>query len=238
MQTLISREIQRLESAILTQFGLVEERVQTAIRAAELRDPALAQQVIDGDDAIDLAEVEIEESCLKTLALYQPVAGDLRYVVMVLKINNDLERIGDLAVNVAKRVRHLAKRPEIEVPFDLQEITARACEQLKKSLDACVESNAEKAREVLRDDEQIDSLYKSGRRRITKAMKSHPNHISSLLDYLWILRSCERIGDHATNIAEDVLFLIRGALARHQKAAGPDSPPQQEGESAGQRPLE
>lgn len=217
MATLLMHEMELLERALLALSALVEERLYAAARAVEERNRDLAQRVIDGDDAVDQAEVALEEACLKTLALHQPVAGDLRYVVMVLKIDNDLERVGDLAVNIAKRARHLAKRPEIAVLFDTHEITDKVWRQLRKSLDAFVNSDADSAREVLLDDEGVDALYKAKRRALIGVMRECPEPVDVLLDYLWVLRSCERIGDHATNIAEDVVYLVEGEILRHAK---------------------
>jgi len=219
MATLLTHEIERLKKDLLALSALVEERLYAAARAVEARDRELAQQVIDGDDDIDRAEVELEEACLKVLALHQPVAGDLRFVVMALKIDNDLERVGDMAVNIAKRARHLAKRPAITAPLDIHAMTDKVWRQLKKSLDAFVRSDPSAAREVLREDESTDDLYKSGRRVLIATMREHPESVDALVDYLWVLRSCERIGDHATNIAEDVIYLVEGAIARHKKLA-------------------
>lgn len=219
MATLLMHEMEKLERDLLALSALVEERLFAAARAVEQRDRDLAQQVVDDDDEIDRIEVELEEACLKTLALHQPVAGDLRFVVMVLKIDNDLERVGDLAVNIAKRARHLVKRPEVHVPFDIHEMTDKAWRQLKKSLDAFVDSDAGAAREILRDDKGIDHLFKTGRRALIAAMRQQSGSVDAFLDYLWVLRSCERIGDHAANVAEDVIYIVEGEIARHQKLA-------------------
>lgn len=218
MATLLMLEIERLEKSLLAISSLVEERLFAAARAVELRDRQLAQQIIDGDDEIDRAEVELEEACLKILALHQPVASDLRFVIMVLKINNDLERVGDMAVTIAKRVRHLSKYPTPPLSLDLKMITTTAWQQLKKSLDAFVDANADQAREIIAADETIDQLYKSGRKSLIAAIRQQPEQVKPLLDFLRVLRSCERIGDLAANIAEDVVYFIDGEIARHQKA--------------------
>lgn len=218
MATLLMLEIERLEKSLLAISSLVEERLFAAARAVELRDRQLAQQIIDGDDEIDRAEVELEEACLKILALHQPVASDLRFVIMVLKINNDLERVGDMAVTIAKRVQHLSKYPTPPLSLDLKMITTTAWQQLKKSLDAFVDANADQAREIIAADETIDQLYKSGRKSLIAAIRQQPEQVKPLLDFLRVLRSCERIGDLAANIAEDVVYFVDGEIARHQKA--------------------
>ncbi len=229
MRTLLRRELAELERMLLTLSAVVEERLFSADRAVEKRDRTLAQQIVDGDRDVDRAEVELEEECLKVLALHQPVAGDLRYVIMILKVNNDLERVGDLAVNIAKQARKLADSPEITPPCDIHELITRAWALLKDSLDAFVHLDAGAARRTILADKEIDAIYKRYRRILVDAVGQRPDLAEAWLCYLWICRFCERIGDHAANIAEDVLYMLEGEIFRHRikkgRRAGRPVPP-------------
>jgi len=216
MRTLLLRELAKLERMLLTLSAVVEERLFSAYRAVEQRDRRLAQQVIDGDKDVDLAEVELEEECLKVLALHQPVAADLRYVIMMLKINNDLERVGDLAVNIAKQVRTLTDLPEAVPPCDISELITRVWTLLKDSIDAYVDLDADGAKQAVLADKEIDAVYRRNRRILIDALKQRPDLAEIWLCYLWICRFCERIGDHAANIAEDVLYMLEGKIFRHR----------------------
>ncbi|NOY80608.1 MAG: phosphate signaling complex protein PhoU [Kiritimatiellaeota bacterium] len=220
MRTLLMRELAELERRLLTLSAVVEERLFSADRAVAARDRNLAQEIVKGDRDVDRAEVELEEECLKVLALHQPVAGDLRYVIMMLKINNDLERVGDLAVNIAKQARRLADSPEVAPPCDIHELITRAWTLLKDSLDAFVHLDADAARHTILADKEIDAIYKRNRRILTDAVKQRPELVESWLSYLWICRFCERIGDHAANIAEDVLYMLEGRILRHRIKKG------------------
>jgi phosphate transport system protein len=161
-------------------------------------------------------EVQVEESCLKILALYQPVATDLRFIIAVLKINNDLERVGDLAVNIAERAAFLATQPPLEMSFDFQKMAAKAQEMLKRSLDALVGFNAEMAEEVCLSDDEIDAMNRQVYFMVEEAIHTHPDQTESLIHTLSVSRHLERIADHATNIAEDVIYMIDGSIVRHK----------------------
>jgi phosphate transport system protein len=161
-------------------------------------------------------EVEVEESCLKILALYQPVAIDLRFIIAVLKINNDLERVGDLAVNIAERAIFLATQPEVNVELDFTTMAVKTQEMLKKSLDALVNLNAGLAREVCACDDEIDAINRQMYLTVQDAMNTHPDQIEPLTHLLSASRHLERIADHATNIAEDVIYMIEGEIVRHK----------------------
>ncbi len=165
---------------------------------------------------IDDTEVTIEEECLKVLALHQPVAGDLRFIVAILKINNDLERMGDLAVNVAERAKFLATRERPDVPLDLPLMADKTKAMMKKSLDALMKQNARLAYEVLEADDEIDSMNRDMYARIQDAIRKKPEHLESLIHLLSCSRHLERIADHATNIAEDVIYMIDGVIVRHR----------------------
>jgi phosphate transport system protein len=212
----LQREIEKLKKKILSQSALVEETVQRSGRCVKERNIDLAEQIIANDEQIDNAEVDVEEECLKILALYQPVATDLRFIVAVLKINNDLERIGDLAVNIAERAIFLATQPSMRFPFDFDLMVGKTQSMLKRSLDSLVNYDASLARDVCADDDQIDSINRDAYEEIQIALKQQPDQMESLIHLLSISRHLERIADHATNISEDVIYMIEGEIVRHR----------------------
>jgi len=210
------RELEKLKKKILSLGALVEERVYLAIKAIESRDPDLAKRIIRSDHEIDETEVEVEEECLKVLALYQPVAIDLRFIVAVIKINNDLERIGDEAVNIAERIQSIAKYPNISFHFDYTEMAEIAAAMLKQSLDALVNLDIDTAFRILTLDDEVDDIQGNAYSQIKQAMRKHPEEMTYLINLYLISRHLERIADHATNIAEEVIYLIEGEIVRHE----------------------
>ena len=212
----LHREIDELKRQLLRLATVVEERVRMAVRAIDQRDTEMAQKVIEGDPEIDRMEVELEEEGLKVLALHQPVAIDLRYIVAILKINNDLERIGDLAVNLAKSAVFLATHPRMDIPLDFPTMIDKAQAMFKKSLDALVEMDERLAYEVCAADDEVDALRHEMDGRIKERLQAQPEHLESLLHLLGISRRLERVADHATNIAEDVIYMIEGDVVRHK----------------------
>ncbi|HOK97030.1 MAG TPA: phosphate signaling complex protein PhoU [Anaerohalosphaeraceae bacterium] len=212
----LQHEIENLKKSILSLGARIETAVREATLAIEQRDGILAQKIIDYDDVIDQQEVEIEEECLKTLALHQPVAIDLRFIITVLKINNDLERIGDLAVNIAERAVFLAGRPKPDISFDFVGMASAAQIMLKNSLDALVNLSVPLAQEVCAGDNTIDAMNRKMYVKIQQAILAHPEQIESLIHMLSVSRHLERIADHATNIAEDVIYMIEGRIVRHR----------------------
>ncbi|HUV64186.1 MAG TPA: phosphate signaling complex protein PhoU [Sedimentisphaerales bacterium] len=212
----LQREIENLKKRILSLGARVETAVHEAIRSIETRDDALAHKIIEEDILIDRTEVKVEEECLKILALHQPVAIDLRFIVAVLKINNDLERIGDLAVNIAERSSYLAGQPEANVSLDFAEMSEKTEAMLSKSLDALVNLSSSLAHEVCMSDDAIDDMNRQMYLRVQEAVLKHPRHITSLIHLLSVSRHLERIADHATNIAEDVIYMIDGQIVRHK----------------------
>jgi phosphate transport system protein len=172
---------------------------------------------MEGDIEIDNWEVNLEEECLKVLALHQPVAIDLRVLITVLKINNDLERIGDLASDIAERANSLAMKPEIASPFDFITMAKQARTMLKKSLDAFIHLDDNLAREVCQADDAVDEIHADMFVKLGHALRERPDKIEELLEYMSISRYLERIGDHATNIAEDVMYLCKGEIVRHSQ---------------------
>jgi len=216
MSQVFMNEVDRLKRQILSLSAMVEEHVMLTVNALRERDESLAKQVMNNDDKIDDAEVEVEEEGLKILALHQPVAIDLRFVTAVLKINNDLERIGDIASNVAKRTRRLCRNPEVHVPSELIELGRHVRDMLHDSLDAFVILDSEKAMAICFRDDRADELTRITRDLAQKEAVSDPDHLPLYVDIILAARSFERIGDLATNICEDVIYMVRGEIVRHR----------------------
>jgi phosphate transport system protein len=210
-----SRELEKIKKLILSLGAMVEEQVHMATQAVETHDAELVKQIIKSDHGIDEMEVEIEEECLKILALHQPVAIDLRFLIAVIKINNDLERIGDQAVNIAERVDVIAKRDLPDFFFDYSSMGEKAQKMLKMSLDALVNMDYDQAYEVVVMDDEVDKIKHDAYDRIKQAMGEHPDKLGELINLLLISRHLERLADHATNIAEEVIYLIEGEIVRH-----------------------
>ncbi|MGB5985130.1 MAG: phosphate signaling complex protein PhoU [Desulfobacterales bacterium] len=209
------RELENIKKQILTLGAMVEERVQIAIKAVTENDSKLAEKIIRSDHEIDAKEVEIEEDCLKILALHQPVAVDLRFIVAVIKINNDLERIGDQAVNIAERVGVTAKREQLDFFFDYSTMGEKAQSMLKMSLDALINLDVDMAYKVVTLDDEVDNIKIEAYDRIKTALGKHPDKVGYLINLLLISRHLERLADHTTNIAEEVIYLIEGEIIRH-----------------------
>jgi phosphate transport system protein len=214
----IERQIVQLKEKILRVGTLVEEAISKSITALINRDTALAQRVMTSDEEIDQMEVEVEEECLKILALYQPVAADLRFVVAALKINNDLERMGDLAKNIAKRVAQLADEGPIDLPAEIRTMATLAQEMVKQSLDAVVTGDPALARQVREEDDAVDDARQRVRRMVIRGIKIEPERVECLLRINWVSKHIERIADMATNIAEDVIYMVEGDIVRHRSS--------------------
>lgn len=212
----LHREIENLKKDILNLGAMVERSVRDATTALQGRDGSLARQVIEHDVDVDRKEVEVEESCLKVLALHQPVAGNLRFIVAVLKINNDLERIADLAVNIAERAAYLATQPAVDMAFDFSTMSTKTQAMLKDSLDALVNLDADLAYKVCARDDEVDALNRKMYVDVQQAIHAHPEHTESLVHLLSASRHLERIADGATNIAEDVIYMVKGEIVRHR----------------------
>ncbi len=224
MKVHLQTEIDRLKGLVTQQANRVEPAVLAAVNAVTERDATQAAAVIAGDDAIDIAEVRIEEECLKVLALHQPVAGDLRYVITLLKVNNELERIGDLAVNIAERAEDLVSQPEIPEAFDFSKMIIEVRLMLKQALDALIARDTQLADAVIRHDDVVDQLHRTSFLRLQELIGRRPETAAAYLDLLTVSRNLERIADGATNICEDVLYLEQGRIVRH---SGKDQPPQE-----------
>lgn len=211
----LSREIDIIKKSILTLSSVVEASVNQSVKALVEKDPKLALEVIQNDEKIDEMEVEIEEECLKVLALHQPVAIDLRYITAVMKINSDLERIGDLSVNIARLARTFATEFWPEIPDHLLEMSKKVQKMLVKSLDSLIDLDAGLAAEVCRDDEEVDDLHKYTFKYIEDLIREDRKNASIIMGIGSISRYMERIADHTTNIAEDVIYMVKGKIQRH-----------------------
>lgn len=212
----LEREVDKLKRRILNLSSMVEDSVYKAVKSVEERNPDLAENVVRADHDIDTMEVEVEEECLKLLALYQPVATDLRLVVAVLKINNDLERIGDLAVNIAHRSKALSKLKKVSAMFHFNNMAAKVKNMLRLALEALVNLDGKLARDVCAADDEVDDINREMHRQIRESIKTHPDDLEALLYFISVSRNLERIADHATNIAEDVIYMIEGEIVRHR----------------------
>ena len=212
----MQREIEKLKTMVLSLGADVEERVHRAVQALQTRDIPTTETIIKGDGEIDRAEVALEEECLKILALHQPVAIDLRFVIAVLKINNDLERIGDLAVNIAERAQFLSSQPPIDIPFDFAGMSEKTKHMLRMSLESLVKMNAKMAWEVCALDNEVDAINREMYMQVQDGIRAHPEQMESLIHCLSTSRHLERIADHATNIAEDVIYMAAGEIVRHK----------------------
>ena len=210
------REIENLKKLILSLGAIVEEQIQRALLALERRDTELADGVIARDREVDSLEILIEEECLKILALYQPVAKELRFVVAVLKMNNDLERMGDLASNIARRAKYLSKKEKIDLISDFGNAGDKVQQMVKKSLDALVNTDINLAKEVLAADDEVDRITKQTLKRTIHAIEKDPERAKDYFSVRSISKNLERIADSATNIAEDVVYLCSGEIIRHK----------------------
>jgi len=215
----LQREIDKLKRKILALGAIVEENLHLAFQAIDQRDAVKARRVIETDVLIDQSEVDVEEECLKILALYQPVASDLRFVAAVIKINSELERIGDLSANIAERALQLMNEHPVAVPHHVAVMADRTWAILEKALDALVRQDAVLARQVLAADDEVDELYAQLIDELKGAIRADLEHLDAIVLLFSVARYLERLADHATNIAEDVLYMVEGEIQRHNQAA-------------------
>lgn len=219
----LQRDIENLNDRVLVLSQRVEEMIDKAIRALLERRTDFAEQVLRGDDDIDRREVAIEEECLKILALHQPVAIDLRRVAAVIKINTDLERIADLAVNIAERTMFLSTQADFPIPPRLRQMTHRAVTMVTKALNAFVKLDVTSAREIGILEEEVNADNREVIHTLQLLMRQSPDMIPAAMHCFSTSKHLERIADHATNIAEDVLYLVEGEIARHRRNASDSS---------------
>jgi len=213
----LRRELDKIKKKMLSLGALVEERTRMVVQATVGLDADIAQKIIASDWEVDEMEVEIEEECLKILALYQPVAVDLRFLIATIKINNDMERIGDECVNIAERLMIIAKRPPMQYVFDYTPMSEKVQAMLKASLDALVNLDVDLAFKVITMDDEVDDIQTQAYDHIKEAIKQYPDRVGYLVNLMLISRHLERLADHSTNIAEEVIYLIEGEIVRHGK---------------------
>jgi phosphate transport system protein len=217
MRIRLQKDIDKLKKRAISLGALVEERFRMVLKAIDSGDSDLARKVIDGDMEIDELEVDIEEDCLKILALHQPVADQLRFIITILKMNNDLERIGDLAVNIAQRAECVATGARMTNPFDYSIMGRKTEQMLEKSLDALVNLDLTLAYEVLGQDDEVDVMRNVIQEQFAQELSKAQDNAECKINLFLVSRHLERIADHATNIAEDVIYLISGKIHRHKE---------------------
>jgi phosphate transport system protein len=213
----LQKEMEKLKKKFLTLSAIVEENLNAAMYSVLNCDIEQAEQVARRDNEIDNMEVEIEEECLKVLALHQPVAVDLRFLVAVLKINNDLERIGDQAVNISKKVRSICIEKKVVNTVDFQVMFKSVQKMVKQSLDALINIDVMQARLVCTMDDDVDRMKRDMREQVFASIVEMPEKAKSLYAVMGVARNLERIADLATNIAEDVIYMVEGNIVRHHR---------------------
>jgi phosphate transport system protein len=213
-------ELEVLKARLLEMGGLAEDRVRLAVRALVERARTLVERVLIGDDSINRLHIEIDDRCFKLLALRQPMAVDLRSIVSAVKINTDLERVGDLAINIAEAVERYLRHPPVKELIDIPHMATVAQRMLRDALDAFVRRDLDLAEDVLDRDDELDELKTQVFRELVGHMTRDPSTIEPALDLVLISRHLERIGDHATNVAEDVIFMVSARDVRHHQQEG------------------
>lgn len=216
MERLLDEHLEKLKTRVIKMCSLVDEQVQFAIKSFEEENVELAQSVIDRDKKVNKYDVKIDKICQKIFALAQPVAMDLRYIMSSLTINSNLERIGDIAVNIAENVVLIQKKPEFFLNTKLEEMFSLTQRMLKNSIDAFIGGNPELAKEVILTDDVVDRLNAENHQILKSIMKQSPENIEAAVALLVISRELERLADHATNIAEDVFFIVEAQMIKHK----------------------
>ena len=219
MRIRFHQSLDDLKEKLLVMAGMAEQAIQRAIEAYRVRDLSICDLVIRNEVAINRLEREIDQMALDLLAMEQPMAIDLRFILAVIKINADLERVGDQAVNISERVRDLQSYPEVELPVDIPRMASVASNMVRKALQAFIEGDAETAQSVLSMDDQVDKINAMAHASLSAVIRDQPQLTAQALNALVIARNLERVADHATNIAEDVIFWVRGADVRHHLSA-------------------
>jgi phosphate transport system protein len=212
------QSLEELKEQLLRMAGLAEQSIQRAIEAYRVRDLSICDLVNRSELAINRLEREIDQAALDLLAMEQPMAVDLRFILSVIKINADLERVGDAAKAISDRVRNMEQMAQAELPVDIPRMAELAAEMVRKSLQSFIEGDAELARAILTLDDAVDAMNRAAYKALTKVMEEESHLAPQALNALMISRALERIADHATNIAEDVIFWVQGADVRHHKS--------------------
>jgi phosphate transport system protein len=216
MRIKFQQNLDELKERLLVMAGLVEQAIQRAIESYSARDLSLCELVLRSEPAINRMEREIDQIALDLLAMEQPMAVDLRFIIAVIRINSDLERVGDQAVSIASRIQEMGAFANIDLPVDIPKLASLAAAMVRKALQAFIEGDADLAQSVLLLDDQVDEMNADAFRSLSKLISDRPELTPQALNALIISRNLERVGDHATNIAEDVIFWVRGADVRHQ----------------------
>src|SRR5882762_975051 len=224
MRTRFQQGLEDLREKLLRMGGLAEQAVERACQAYKDRDLNRCHQVLENETIINAAEREIDEAAFDLMAMQQPMAVDLRFLLAVVKINADLERVGDQAVNIAERVMDMVELPKVDLPVDIPRMATAVSAMVRRALESFIEGKAELAQAVLEMDNVVDRMKNDAFITLVKAMNERPDITRQALDALLIARNLERVADHATNIAEDVIFWVRGADVRHN--APQEEPPQ------------
>jgi len=215
MERQFDEELSVLKSKLLKMASLVETIIAESVKALVERDPAVTEKVWDEENAINMLEIDIDEFCHKLLALRQPMAVDMRFITSAMKISNDLERMGDLAINIVGRTTEVLKYPRLKPLIDIPQMAVLAQQMVRESINALVDRNSPLAREICKNDNKVDDLNDQLFREILTYMIKDPKNIEIGLDFILIGRNLERIADHATNIAEDVIYLVEGKTIKH-----------------------
>jgi phosphate transport system protein len=210
------RDLEKLKTRLLRMGGTVEDLIARSLEALRNRDDHMVAQALKIESEIDAEEVAIEEECLKLIALYQPVAGDLRFIASVLKINAELERMGDLAAHISERARDLASQPQRSLPTDISEMARAVQAMVRRSLESLISQDANIALQVMQADDEVDDHHKQMFAKVVSEIHADASNTETMLELLSVSRYLERIGDSATNIAEDVYYLVEGTIIRHQ----------------------
>jgi phosphate transport system protein len=212
------QSLDELKEKLLVMAGLAEQAIQRAIEAYRVRDLSICDLVSRSENAINRLEREIDQAALDLLAMEQPMAIDLRFILSVIKINADLERVGDSAKGISDRVRNMEQMAVVDLPVDIPRMASLSAEMVRKSLQAFIEADDEIARSVLTMDDAVDAMNRAAYKSLTKVMEEQGHVAPQALNALMICRALERVADHATNIAEDVIFWVQGADVRHHKS--------------------
>jgi phosphate transport system protein len=215
----LDKELDRLQQRLLEMAGMVESAIHLSVRSLVGRDEASARQVLRNEARINQIEIEIDDVATGLLALHQPMATDLRFLTAAIKINSDLERMGDLAVNIVERAINLMRLPPVQPLIDIPRMAELAQSMVRKSLNAFVNRDAELARGVLLSDDAVDNQKDGIYAELIRYMEADPSKVAASVDLIFVAHNLERIADHATNIAEDVLFLVKGVDVRHHSEA-------------------
>lgn len=214
----LTRDLETLHRDLLSMSAMVEDMIHQAVDGLQKPSLELARALAERDNEIDRWDVRIEDECLKILALHQPVANDLRRIASVLKITGELERVADLGVHIADRACGMLTRPGVTIPLKLKEMADFAVDMLHRAIDSYVDLDSERARRVCNDDDHVDELNRQIIAELVQRMQSHPDLVEALMHVFSASRHVERVADHATNIAEDVVYMVEGEIIRHRNS--------------------